>query len=105
MFNFNYSHLPTWNLPSNVNQLFTPEFHIDSLQSLKRNITNQVITDKTLNQAANNFIDAQTTFAKMLTKNALDISRYGFDSVSEKVFPKKESKESKEAKETKVAKE
>ena len=67
--------------------MFTPEFYIDSFQSTKRMLTNKVITDTTLNKAANDFITAQTTFAKMLTKNASDLAQYSMDSISKVWFP------------------
>ena len=70
--------------------MFTPDFYIDSFQSTKRLLTNKVITDPTLNKAAHNYIDAQTTFAKMLTTNALDLAKYSVESVSKVLFPKKE---------------
>jgi hypothetical protein len=70
--------------------MFTPEFYIDSFQSTKRMLTNKVITDPTLNQAANDFITAQTTFAKMLSKNYIDLSTYSVDAMSKVFFPKKE---------------
>ena len=70
--------------------MFTPDFYIDSFQSTKRLLTNKVITDPTLNKAAHNYIDAQTTFAKMLTANALDLAKYSVESVSKVLFPKKE---------------
>ena len=70
--------------------MFTPDFYIDSFQSTKRMLTNKVITDATLNQAANDFITAQTTFAKMLAKNYVDLSTYSVDSMSKVFFPKKE---------------
>jgi hypothetical protein len=70
--------------------MFTPEFYIDSFQSTKRMLTNKVITDATLNKAANDFITAQTTFAKMLAKNYIDLSTYSVDAISKVMFPKKE---------------
>lgn len=70
--------------------MFTPEFYIDLFQSTKRQLTNQVYKDDTLNKAANNFIDAQTAFAKMLAKNYIDLSTYSVDAISKVMFPKKE---------------
>ena len=66
---------------------FTPDFYIDTFQSLKRGFTNTVITDPTLNQAANSFIDAQTQFGKMMAQNTIDISKYFVDSISRFWFP------------------
>ena len=70
--------------------MFTPEFYIDLVQSTKRQLTNQVYKDDTLNKAANNFIDAQTAFAKMLAKNYIDLSTYSVEAISKVFYPKKE---------------
>jgi hypothetical protein len=70
--------------------MFTPEFYIDLFQSSKRQMTNQVYKDDTLNKACNSFIDAQTAFAKMLAKNYIDLAAYSADSISKVMFPKKE---------------
>lgn len=67
--------------------MFTPDFYIDQFQSTKRMLTNQVFKDPTLNKACNEFIDSQTAFAKMLTKNALTIATYSVDSFSKYLFP------------------
>lgn len=67
--------------------MFTPDFYIDQFQSTKRMLTNQVFKDPTLNKVCNEFIDSQTAFAKMLTKNALTIATYSVDSVSKYFFP------------------
>ncbi len=70
--------------------MFTPEFYIDLFQSSKRQLTNQVCKDDTLNKACNSFIDAQTAFAKMMAKNYIDVSTYSVDAISKIFFPKKE---------------
>ena len=75
--------------------MFTPDFYIDSFQSTKKILTNQVFKDPTLNKAAHNYIDAQTAFAKMLTSNTVDMAKYSVDSVSKVLFPKKEEKATK----------
>jgi hypothetical protein len=67
--------------------MFGPDFFIDTFQDAKKNITNTVFTDKTLNKVANNFIEAQTVFAKMLVKNTLDVGKYSVDSISKFWFP------------------
>ena len=72
--------------------MFTPEFFIDTFQGTKKAFTNTVITDKTLNKAAHAYIDAQTTFAKMLVTNATEMTRYSVDSISAALFPKQEAK-------------
>ena len=75
--------------------MFTPDFYIDSFQSTKKILTNQVFKDPTLNKAAHNYIDAQTAFAKMLTSNTVDLAKYSVESVSKVLFPKKEEKATK----------
>jgi hypothetical protein len=70
--------------------MFTPDFYIDLFQSSKRQLTNQVYKDDTLNKACNAFIDAQTAFAKMMVKNYIDVSAYSADAMSKVFFPKKE---------------
>jgi hypothetical protein len=81
--------------PEAFKEYFTPDFYIDTLQTTKKNITNKIITDKTLNKAANDYIDAQTAFAKMLSKNATDIAKYSVDSLGDKFFPQVKTKEAK----------
>lgn len=68
--------------------MFSLDFYIDSFQSTKRVITNQVFTDPKLNKAANKFIDAQTQFAIMLAQNTVDMLKYSTDSFTNKAFPK-----------------
>jgi len=70
--------------------MFTPDFYIDLFQSTKRQLTNKVYQDEILNKAANDFITAQTTFAKMLAKNYIDLATYSVDSMSKVLFPKQE---------------
>lgn len=72
--------------------MFTPQFYIDSFQNLKHSFTNKVITDPALNKAANDFIDAQTTWAKMVVDNTTAVTKYYFDKQSELLYPRKESK-------------
>lgn len=77
--------------------MFSPDFYIDTFQETKRVITNQIFKDPTLNKAANDYINAQTAFAKMLAHNTIDLTKYSVDSVSKVLFPK-------EAEVTKAAK-
>jgi dihydroneopterin aldolase len=70
--------------------MFTPDFFIDSFQDIKKVITNAVFKDATLNKAAHNYIDAQTAFAKMMTRNTIDLAKYSVDSVSKVLFPQME---------------
>ena len=72
--------------------MFTPDFYIDLFQSSKRQLTNQVYKDDTLNKACNAFIDAQTAFAKMMVKNYIDLSAHSADKMTDVFFPQKDSK-------------
>lgn len=71
-----------------VDKMVTPEFFIDSIQSSKRMMTDRIYTDPIVNQACHNFINAQTDFAKMLTKNFFDLSKHSADCIGKVVFPK-----------------
>jgi hypothetical protein len=70
--------------------MFGPDFYIDTVQGLQRAFTNQVVTDSTLNKVANNFIEAQTVFTKMLANNTTNVAKYSMDSFTKCWFPKKE---------------
>ena len=70
--------------------MFTTDFIIDSIQMSKKTVTDYVFTDKVLNKAAHSYIDAQTAFAKMLSRNTMDMVKYSVDSLSKVVFPQKE---------------
>ena len=72
--------------------MFTPDFYIDLFQSSKRQFTNQVYKDETLNKACNEIIDAQTAFAKMMVKIYIDLSAHSADAMSKVFFPQKDSK-------------
>ena len=74
---------------------FTLEAHIDAFQTTKRGLTDKIITDPTLNKAAHEYIDAQTTFAKMLSKNFADLAKYSVDSFASKAFPQSKEKATK----------
>ena len=78
--------------------MFTPDFYIDLLQTTKRTMTNQVNKDETLNKAANDFISAQTAFAKMLLNNTLTLTQYSVESISKVLYPKEETVKTKTAK-------
>ena len=67
--------------------MFGPDFFIDTFQETKRTITNYVFKDPTLNKAANDYINAQTAFAKMLSHNAIDLTKYSVESISKVLFP------------------
>lgn len=70
--------------------MFTPDFYIELLQSSKRMATNQIFKDERMNKVANNFIDAQTVFAKMLAKNTIEMLSYAADSISKTIYPHSE---------------
>jgi len=70
--------------------MFTPDFYIDLFQSSKRMVTNQIFKDERMNKVANNFIDAQTVFAKMLAKNTIEMLSYAADSMSKTIYPQGE---------------
>jgi hypothetical protein len=76
-----------WTTPSTS---LTPEFFIDSLQGVKRDLTNRMITDPKMNRAAHNYINSQTEFAKMLVSNTVELGKYSMDCISERYFPKKD---------------
>lgn len=69
--------------------MFSPHFYIDSFQTTKKIISDQVFKDPALNKAAHAYIDAQTQFAKMAVNNTIDMAKYSVDSVSKVLFPKK----------------
>ncbi len=70
--------------------MFTPHFYIDSFQSTKKIVTDQIFKDPALNKAAHAYIDAQTQFAKMAVNNTIEVSKYSVESVSKYLFPKKD---------------
>ncbi len=70
--------------------MFTPIFYIDSFQSTKKIVADQIIKDPALNKAAHAYIDAQTQFAKMAVNNTIEVAKYSIESVSKVLFPKKE---------------
>ena len=70
--------------------MFTPDFYIEMFQSSKRTATNQVFKDERLNKVANDFIDAQTVFAKMMAKNTIEMLSYTADSMSKAIYPQGE---------------
>jgi len=70
--------------------MFTPDFYIEMFQTSKRMATNQIFKDERLNKVANDFIDAQTIFAKMLAKNTIEMLSYTADSMSKTIYPHSE---------------
>jgi hypothetical protein len=69
--------------------MFAPNTIIDNIQGIKSSFTDQVIKDPTLNQAAHEYIDAQTEFAKMMVKNALTIAKYSVELATKGFFYQK----------------
>jgi len=82
-------------LNTQENFMFTPHFYIDSFQTTKKIITDQIFKDPSLNKAAHAYIDAQTQFAKMAVNNTIDMTKYSVESVSKVLFPKKAEASSK----------
>ncbi len=70
--------------------MFTPHFFIDTFQNTKKVVANQIFKDSRLNKAANDYIDAQTAFAKMVVNNTVDMAKYSVESISKVWFPKKD---------------
>ncbi len=75
--------------------MFSPDFYIDNFQNTKKVVTNAIFKDQRLNKAAHAYIDAQTAFAKVLTNNTIEMTRYSVDSISSVLFPKKAEASSK----------
>jgi hypothetical protein len=62
--------------------MFTPDAIIDNIQGIKRSFTNQVITDPTLNKIAHDYIDAQTEFAKIMSRNSVTVAKYSAETLA-----------------------
>ena len=75
---YNFMAIPVFNMGD----------YIDTFQRTKTSMTNKVITDPILNRAANDFITAQTSFAKMLDNNFMMIAKHSMDSYAKNLFPK-----------------
>ena len=75
------------NYPQDIPSCLTPDAFINVLQTIKRNLTDKIITDPILNKAAHEYITAQTDFAKMLTLNFTELSKYTFDAYTKNLFP------------------
>jgi len=71
---------------------YVPELNadlfIDTLQGVKRNLTDKLISDPVLNKAAHNFMNAQSSWAKMISNNTITITKYFFDNQTKIWFPK-----------------
>ena len=75
---YNFMAIPVFNMGD----------YIDTFQRTKTLVTNKVITDPVLNRAANDFISAQTSFAKMLDNNFTTIAKHSMDNYTKLLFPK-----------------
>lgn len=75
---YNFAGMPT----------FTINDYIDAFQGTKRAFTNATIKDEVLNKAANDYIAAQTGFAKVLTANFTTIAKQSWDSYARTLFPR-----------------
>ena len=78
--------------PTAIKNFYSPEFYIDSFQNTKKLVTDKILTDKTLNKAAHAYIDAQTSFAKVLVNNSMDIAKVITENLSDKVMQKPKAK-------------
>lgn len=68
--------------------MFTPEFFIDTLQSVKKTVFHRIVSDPDLRQVGDRFINTQTEFAKMLVENSIAMVKYSLD----RICPRKEEK-------------
>ena len=75
-----------------VPDIHSLNFFIDTFQGTKRKLTNNVIKDPVLNKAANDFIDSQTSFAKMLVNNSTNVLKHFTDTQTNAIFPKSKDK-------------
>ena len=57
---------------------------VNYFQNTKSDMTNRIIKDEQLNQAAQNYIKAQTNFAHMLIDNTECMMKYTFDMMKAK---------------------
>jgi hypothetical protein len=62
--------------------MFTPEFFIDTAQSLKQTVFNRIVQDEELRRVADRYMQAQTDFAKMMVRNTIDMAKYSVDKIS-----------------------
>ena len=60
------------------------KFLVNYFQNAKSDMTNRIIKDEQLNQAAQNYIKAQTNFAHMLIDNTECMMKYTFDMMKAK---------------------
>lgn len=61
--------------------MFEIEYYIDQLQKTKLKVFNSVVKDPVLRSAAENYVNTQTAFAKMLVANTRDLAFHSYDIV------------------------
>ena len=61
--------------------MFTPDYFIDSVQNAKRYVVNTFVQDDQIKQGLHAYIDAQTEFVKVVSKNAVDFSKLAVERV------------------------
>lgn len=59
--------------------MYSIHYLIDYFQNVKKSLTDSVFTDQDLNKMGHSYIDAQTTFAKMLVDNSTKMCKYYVD--------------------------
>jgi hypothetical protein len=63
--------------------MFELEYYIDQLQKTKMRVFNTVVKDPVLRSAAENYVNAQAAFAKMLVSNTRDLAFHSYDIVKD----------------------
>ena len=59
--------------------MFTPDYFIDSVQNAKRYVVNTFVQDESIKKGLHAYIDAQTTFVKVVANNAIDFTQLTVD--------------------------
>jgi hypothetical protein len=67
---------------------FSISFFIDTMQSAKRNVINNIISDTTLNKIAQDFISVESTYIKTICDSSLSLTKYFIDCQTKQLFPK-----------------
>ena len=61
--------------------MFEIEYYIDQFQNTKLKVFNSVVKDPVLRSAAENYVNTQSAFAKMLVANTRDLAFHSYDIV------------------------
>lgn len=61
--------------------MYNVNFFIDFVQESKKQYVRAVVSDARIKDGLINFVDKQTELCKIITKNAEDFSKIGFDNV------------------------